>query len=265
MLRLPAAVLMLVFPALAHAELVTQAVPYQDGRVALEGYLAYDDQLPTPRPGVLVVPEWWGLNDFARQKARALAELGYVAFAVDLYGKGVVTDDPNEARRLAEQLRSHEPTWRARAKAGYDALAANARVDCQRIAAIGFCLGGSTVLKMAADLPLAGVVSFHGGLSPLDPRDAAAVTAKILILHGAADTLVSPEALRRFEESLVKCGVDWQFITYGGAKHSFTNPAADKLGMDGVGYDASAARRSWQHMQTFLTEAFGPPLERPTK
>lgn len=242
----------------AIGKIVTQAVPYKLGEVEMIGYLAYDDAVNEKRPGVIVVHEWWGLNDFAKEKVRALAELGYVAFAADIYGGGKVATDSNEAGKLAGQFRENPALLRERAKAAYDTLAADPHVDASKIAAIGFCFGGSTVLQMAASgLNLAGVVSFHGALSPIAESDVGRIKAKLLILHGAADTLVPPEAVKAFQNSLAGSNMDWQMIIYSGAKHSFTNPASDKLKAEGVGYNATAARRSWQAMQSFFKEIFG--------
>ena len=239
-------------------KIVTQAVPYRLGDTEMIGYLAYDDAVKDKRPGVIVVHEWWGLNDFAKDKARQLAELGYVAFAADIYGGGTVATDPDQAGKLAGQFRENPTLLRERAKAAYDTLAADPRVDPGKIAAIGFCFGGSTVLQMAASgLKLAGVVSFHGGLAPIAEADVGHIKAKILVLHGAADTHVSAESAKAFQASLRNSNVDWQMIIYSGAKHSFTNPASDKLGAEGVGYNESAARRSWQHMRLFFDELFG--------
>ncbi len=240
-------------------KIVTQAVPYKDGDVALEGFLAYDDAAAGKRPGVLVVHEWWGLNDFAKEKARQLAELGYVALAVDMYGKGKVAETPDEAGKLAGQFRDNPALMRQRAKAAYDTLAANSRVDATKIGAIGFCFGGTTVVQMAASgLNLAGVVSFHGGLGPIPEEDAQKIKAKVLILHGAADTLVPEENIKGLLDVLSTAGVDWQMVMYAGAKHSFTNPASGKLNMPGVGYDEKAAKRSWQAMRDFFGEVLGP-------
>jgi dienelactone hydrolase len=155
----------------AQAKMITKNVEYKQDGTVLQGYLAYDDAIIGPRPGVLVVHEWWGLNDYAKMRARQLAEMGYVALAADMYGRGVVTKDPREAGRLAGSLKG-TPLIRKRAQAGLTVLAANKLADPQRLAAIGFCFGGTTVLELAyygADL--AGVVSFHGGLPPASPGD----------------------------------------------------------------------------------------------
>lgn len=242
----------------AMGKVVTEAVPYRDGDVELEGYLAYDDAVEGPRPAVIVVHEWWGLNDFAKLQARRLAELGYVAFAVDMYGKGKVTEKAEQASQWARALYGDPAKWRQRARAGFDVVAGHERVDRRRIAAIGYCFGGATVQQMAwAGLPLAGVVSFHGSLVAPSAEEAQAARARVLILHGAADTHVSDEALLKFVDALRGTDVDWQLVMYSDAKHSFTNPGADAHGMEGVGYDKQAAARSWQAMRVFFGELFG--------
>ena len=240
----------------AQAKVITQNVAYQQDGTALEGYLAYDDAIKGPRPGVLVVHEFWGLNDYVKIRARQLAEMGYVALAADMYGKGVVTKDPQEARRLAGHLRG-TPLLRQRALAAFQLLKQNKLVDLQRLAAIGFCFGGTTVLELAySGADLAGVVSFHGGLIPLKPEDAKNVKAKFLVLHGADDPLVKPEEIAAFQDGLRKAGVDWQMIYYGDAVHSFTNPDAGNDKSKGAAYNAPAAARSWKQMQLFFQEIF---------
>jgi len=246
----------------AQAKLVTQAVDYQQDGTVLEGYLAYDDAVKGKRPGVLVVHEWWGLNDYAKKRAEQLAQLGYVAFAADMYGKGVVTKDPQEAGKLAGQLRG-QPLLRQRAQAGLKVLAQNELADPRRLAAIGFCFGGSTVLELAyAGAPLAGVISFHGGLPAPNPEDLKNLTAKILVLHGADDPLIKPEEIAAFQAALRQGGADWQMIYYGGAVHSFSNPEAGAAHIKGVAYDPKAAARSWRHMQVFFEEIFSPPAQK---
>lgn len=240
----------------ASAAIVTEQIAYEHDGVALEGYVARDDARPGKLPVVLVVHEWWGLNDFARERARALAELGYLAFAADMYGKGVVTSDPNEAGRLAGQFRGDPELWRRRFKAAMDAACAHPRADASRVAAIGFCFGGSTVLTAAAaGYELKAVVSFHGSLIPIADADAKHIKARILVLHGGADSFVPDAAVAAYQDSLRKSGADWEFVTYGGAKHGFMNPAADDLKMPGVGYDRRAAERAWRQMQTCFAEA----------
>lgn len=246
------------------AKIITKPVAYEQAGVKLEGYLAYDDtKIPagTKAPGVLVVPEWWGLNDYTRSRADQLAKLGYVAFAADMYGAGVTAADPKKAGELAGPFYG-KPLMAERAQAGLDQLLATDLVDAGRVAAIGYCFGGSTVQALAyTGAPLAGIVSFHGGLIPV-PADAAARTkAKILICHGAVDPTIAKEQLDAFMKSMNEGKFDYQFISYAGAVHAFTNPGADKIAaefhMNAIGYNAAADKRSWAHMRAFFRELFG--------
>jgi dienelactone hydrolase len=239
------------------AKVVTETVEYRQDDTVMQGFLADDDTLTGKRPGVLVVHEWWGLNDFARDKAIKLAELGYVALAGDMYGNGITTTDREEAARLAGGLRDKPNLLRARAQAALKVLAANPRVDPKRLAAIGFCFGGTTVLELAySGADLAGVVSFHGGLPQPQPGDLERLKARFLVLHGANDPLVSAADLAAFEQAMRQAGADWQMVFFGGAVHSFTNPEAGNNKAAGVAYDARAARRSWRYMQEFFQEIF---------
>lgn len=241
----------------ADAKIITQAVTYEHAGVQMVGYLAYDDARREKRPGVLVVPEWWGLNDYVKKRARDLAELGYVALAVDLYGGGRTTTQTEEAARLSGELYDDLEKLRGRARAGYAWLAAHERVDPKRIAAIGYCFGGMTVCQMAySGLELAGVVSFHGSLRPPEQADMGRIKARLLICHGADDPLIPAEQIEAFLAGLRKAGADWQMISYGGAEHCFTNPGAGAVNIPGVRYDERADRRSWQHMRLFLAEVF---------
>ena len=252
--------LFLALAAGAQAKLITQSVSYEQGGVKLEGFLAYDDSVKGSRPGVLVVPEWWGLNDYAKNRAVQLAGMGYVAFATDMYGAGVTTTDPKKAGELAGQFYG-KPLMAERAQAGLDQLTKSALVDPKKIAAIGFCFGGATCQALAySGAPLAGIVSFHGSLIPATPEAAAKNKAKFLICHGAIDPFVKPEAIEAFKKSLDDGHFDYQFISYAGAVHAFTNPDADAVrtatGLNGIGYNEPAARRSWQHMKQFFDEIF---------
>lgn len=239
------------------AAIVTQPVEYRQGDAVLEGYLAYDDAQPGKRPGVLVVHEWWGLNDYAKQRAQQLAGMGYVALAADMYGKGKVTQDPKQAAQWAGEVRGNQALLRARAQAGFDALLKQANVDPQRVAAIGFCFGGTTVLELAySGAVLAGIVSFHGGITVPQAGEQGQIKAKILVLHGADDPTVKPDTITAFQAAMREGGVDWQMVYYGGAVHTFTNPAAGNDKSRGSAYDEKAAARSWKHMQDFFAEIF---------
>jgi len=239
--------------AAAHAEIVTKTIDYKHDDVQLQGYLAYDDAVEGERPGVLVVHEWWGLNDYAKRRTRQLAELGYVAFAADMYGKGKVTADPKQAGEWAGHMSGDLDLWRSRAMRGLEILKGRAECDADRTAAIGYCFGGSTVTQMAfADAPIKGVVSFHGSL-PLPPQ-AGELTIKpeVLICHGAEDGFVKPEQIDAFKSALDDAGAHWTFVEYSGAQHSFTNPNADDYGVNGVSYNRRADQRSWAHMKAFF-------------
>lgn len=240
------------------AKVVTQAVPYEHDGVKLEGFLAYDDASTAPRPGVLVLPEWWGLNDYAKSRAQQLAELGYVAFAVDYYGAGVTTTEASRASELAKPFYGDAKKWAARGRAGLDQLLATGKVAPDKVAAIGFCFGGSAAQVLAySGAPLAGIVSFHG--SPIPPWEGAGNHAKLLMLHGAADLFIKPEEIAAFEKAADAGKFDWQWISYAGAVHAFSNPGADELGKKNnipVRYHEPAARRSWEHMKLFFAELF---------
>jgi dienelactone hydrolase len=253
------AILVLMTVTAGHGKIVTQPLQYQQNDTVLEGYLAYDDAVSGKRPGVLVVHEWWGLNEFAKKRAEKVAELGYVALAVDMYGKGKVTQKPEEARRLASHVKS-TPLMRARAKAGLEVLAKHKLVDPQRLAAMGFCFGGTTVLELAySGVDVRGVVSFHGGLTVPKPEEMKNIKASLLVLHGANDPHIKPEAIEAFQEAMRQAGADWQMVFYGNAVHSFTNPTAGSDTSKGVAYDAKAAARSWKYLQIFLEEIFSRP------
>ncbi len=243
--------------ASAQAALHTETVRYKDGDVVLKGYLVCDDAVTGKRSGVLVVPEWWGLNDYAKHRAEQVAQLGYVAFAADMYGDGFTTTSPEEAGKHAGALKNNRPALRVRIRAALDELRKHPQVDPRRIAAIGYCFGGTTVLELArSGADIAGVVSFHGGLDSPTPVDGKNITCKVLVCHGADDPFSSPADIAAFQDELRKGGVDWQMIYYGGAVHSFTNPRAGNDPSKGVAYNARADRRSWAAMQQFLAEVF---------
>lgn len=239
------------------AQVTTKTLEYKQGDTRLVGYLATPEDTAESRPGVLVVPEWKGLNDYAKQRAEQLAELGYVALAADIYGEGKVVTSNEEAGKLAKQYKDDRDLLRARVNAGLDALKAQSAVDSEKVAAIGYCFGGTAVLELArSGADVNGVVSFHGGLDTPTPEDSKNIKAKVLVLHGGDDPLVPPEQVQAFKDEMRQGNVDWQFITYGGAVHSFTNPASGSDPSQGVAYDAAADRRSWQHMQLFFDELF---------
>jgi dienelactone hydrolase len=242
--------------------MVTETISYEQNGTKLEGYLAYDNSITDKgkAPGIIVFPEWWGLDGYIKGRADQLGAMGFVAFAADMYGGGQLTTEPAKAKELASQFYG-KPLMAARAQAGLDQLLKAGLADEDKIAAIGFCFGGSTALALAySGAPMAGVVTFHGGLTPVPADAARMIRAKFLILHGALDPLVNKEAVDKFLKSMNDAKLDFQFIEYSGAVHAFTNPNADKAhaaGLDGVGYDAEAATRSWNHMKMFFRELFG--------
>ncbi|MHB1024523.1 MAG: dienelactone hydrolase family protein [Desulfobacteria bacterium] len=242
----------------ARAELKTEVVEYRHGDVVLEGYLAYDDSFQGKRPGILVAHEWFGQTSYERKRVEQLARLGYVAFAIDMYGKGIRAKDGKEAAALAGKYLGDRKLMRARAAAGLDVLRKRPEVDPARLAAIGYCFGGTTVLELArSGADLASVVSFHGGLGTPTPDDARNIKAKVLALHGADDPLVPMKQVEAFQEEMRKGGVDWQFISYGGAVHRFSNPAAGNDPSTGLAYNERADRRSWEAMKAFFAETLG--------
>lgn len=246
----------------ARAEIRAQAFEYRHGEVVLEGYLAFDDALASPespRPGVLVCPEWWGVTDYVRMRARKLAELGYVAFVLDPYGRGRVTTDPKQAGEWAGALYSDANAMRERAKVGLEQLLAQPRVDKQRIAVIGYCFGGTLALELArTGAELDAVVAFHAGkLRSLGTAaDDKRIKGLITVCHGLADKFVSDEELAGFHADMAAAGLTYQFLAYSGAVHAFTNPDAGKVGLAGVAYEPTADARSWEHMKLALSEAF---------
>jgi len=242
----------------ATAAVKTKQVTYTHDGVTLKGYLAWDDAASGKRPGVLVVHEWWGLNDYARKRAEQLAGLGYVAFACDMYGDGKTTEHPKEAGEMAGTVRKNLTTWLGRANAGLKVLKDHELVDGKKLAAIGYCFGGSTALQLAhSGADLAAVVSFHGALPVPEGDQAGKIKAKILICHGAADSFIGEAIIQKVRNAYDSAKVDYQLVYYGGAVHSFTVPDADKKEIKGIRYNAAADRRSWQAMQALFGEVFG--------
>lgn len=235
----------------------TETIEYKDGDVTLIGYLAYDEKQQGKRPGILVMPEAFGLGDHAKKRAERLAELGYVALAGDPYGNGQQAADLPAAMKLATPLFENVDKLRKRGRAGLDKLASLPQVDSSKLAAIGFCMGGTFSLELARDgAPLRGIVSFHGGLQTQRPAAAGGVKAKILVCTGADDPMIPVAQVNGFEEEMTKASADWQVISYGGTVHSFTNKDADAVGMPGIKYNKSADERSWKAMSSFFQEIF---------
>jgi dienelactone hydrolase len=243
--------------ASAEAAVKTKVIEYKQGDTVLEGYLAWDDAKTAKRPGVLVVHEWTGLGPYVKKRAEMLAKLGYVAFAADIYGKGVRPATPADAAKVAAIYKDDRSLMRARAWAGLEVLKSQKLVDQKRLAAVGYCFGGTTVLELARDgADLKGVASFHGGLATPKPEDAVNIKAKILAMHGADDPFVKADEVAAFQQELRAAKVDWQFITYANAVHSFTNPEAGNDNSKGAAYNEKADKRSWEAMKLFFAEIF---------
>jgi dienelactone hydrolase len=253
----------LLLASTASAKVVTKPVAYEHAGVKLEGLLAYDDAKAAKGklPGVLVLPEWWGLTAYPKARAEQLAAMGYVAFAADMYGAGVTTDDAKKAGELAGGFYG-KPLMAERARAGLDVLLKSGLVDPAKVAAIGFCFGGSAAQTLAyAGAPLAGIVSFHGGPVNAPAEAVGKVKAKFLLLNGAADPMVKPEAKAALEKSLEDAKIDYVSVDYAAALHAFSNPGATEVAKKNglttaIGYDEPAARRSWKAMQVFFDEIF---------
>ncbi|RYD72588.1 MAG: dienelactone hydrolase family protein, partial [Sphingobacteriales bacterium] len=211
----------------AQAQIKTQTIDYKDGETALEGYLAYDESVKGKRPAVLVVHEWMGITDYTKKRCEELAKMGYIAFAPDIYGKGIRPTNMKEAGAQAGKYKGDRNLMRSRVNAGLNWLQKQENVDTKKIAAIGYCFGGTTVLELArSGANILGVVSFHGGLDNPKPEDAKNIKAKVLVCHGAIDPNVPQEQVNAFMKEMNDAKVDYQFIAYSGAVHAFTNPAA---------------------------------------
>lgn len=235
-------------------------IGYQAAGTSLKGYLAYDEQAKGPRPGILVVHEWWGQNEFPRRRARMLAEMGYTALALDMFGEGRTADNPDDAAKLATGVMQNWEDSKARFLAALDLLKNHSTVDAKQVAAIGFCFGGGVALQMAREgADLDAVVSFHGSLGTERPAQSGEVKAKLLVLHGGADPFVDDGQLIAFKNEMEQAGADYRIVVYGGAKHAFTNPDAtgngEKFGLP-LAYDETADRKSWEEMEELFQKLF---------
>ncbi|SDX59642.1 dienelactone hydrolase family protein [Pseudomonas sp. NFACC08-1] len=257
------AVVLLAISGVSQAAIQTQELPYTsaDG-TKLIGYYAYDDTVKGPRPGVVVVHEWWGLNDYAKRRARDLAGLGYSALAIDMYGDGKNTEHPKDAMAFMQAALKDGKAASARFQAGLDLLKKQPQTDPDKLAAIGYCFGGKVVLDAARQgVPLAGVVSFHGALVTNTPATPGSVKAKVLVEHGALDSMVTQDNVTAFKSEMDKAGADYKFVSLDGAKHGFSNPDADRLshgehGGPDIGYNKEADEKSWADMQKFFKKVF---------
>jgi dienelactone hydrolase len=252
---------LLLFVSLSsQGAVVGREVSYRAGDTPLKGYLAYDDAIQGTRPGILVVHEWWGQNAYARKRADMLAELGYTALALDMYGEGRTAGHPDDAARFSGAVRQNLPLMKARFLAARTFLTEQPSVDPDKIAAIGYCFGGSVVLEMAIEgVDLAAAASFHGGLGGLSTPAPGAVKAKLLVANGADDPFATAEQIAAFKAMMTSAGADYTFINYPGARHAFTNPEADQLGKRfnlPLAYNAKADHASWQALQQLLGTVF---------
>lgn len=255
-MRLAMIVLVLFGVVTSQGGIVGKEIDYTADEVTLKGYIAYNDTIKEKRPGVLVVHEWWGNNDYSRMRANMLAELGYVALAVDMYGNGQVVDNPGDAGRLSGETMKNMKGMNARFAAALDLLKKNSRVDPSRIAAIGYCFGGGVVLNVAsAGADLKGVVSFHAGLGSVLPAEKGKIKAKILVCNGAADKFNSEETIKNFKAGLDSAKAGYRFVNYPDAVHAFTNPAATEIGKKfsmPIAYNEKADKQSWADMKMFF-------------
>lgn len=243
------------------AAIKEEPVTYRDGNTVMKGFIVYDDAIKARRPGVVVVHEWWGITKHVREEARKLAGQGYTAFVADMYGDGKTADNPKDAGALSGAVRKNPAAMQSRFNAARDTLARHATVDPGKIAAIGFCFGGSVVLDMArVGTDLVGVAAFHAGLTPATPHAAPGrVKAKVLVLNGAADPFIKPDTVDAFKKEMETAKVDYRYVNYPGAVHAFTNPEATEKGKQfnlPLAYDAEADRQSKAEMSKFFSGLF---------
>lgn len=251
---------MLVAASAPHAAIQERDVTYSANGTTLKGYIAYDDAIQGKRPGILVVHEWWGHNEYARKRAHMLAERGYTALAVDMYGDGKQANHPDDAGKFAKEVSQNAALARARFEAALELIKQEKTADAANIAAIGYCFGGSVVLNMArAGVPLKAVASFHGGLGAQQPAERGKVKASMASFTGEDDPMIPSTQVAAFREEMEKAGVSYKVVTYSGATHAFTNPAADEYGKKfklPLAYNAAADKASWEEGLAFLADAF---------
>jgi dienelactone hydrolase len=241
----------------AHAKIKSEFVEYKDGNTTLQGYLAYDDASTKPRPGVLLVHDWMGVSEYAESRAKQLAELGYVAFAADIYGKDTRPANQKEASALAGKYKGDRPLYRERLKAGLAQLTGNKLVAPGKVAVIGYCFGGTGALEVGrSGADVKGIVTFHGGLGTPTPADAKNIKCPVLVLHGADDPFVKPDEVAAFKKEMEDAHVKYTFIAYPGAVHSFTRPDAGSDNSKGAAYNAEADKKSWAEMKSFFDRIF---------
>ena len=242
---------------IVHAEVKTERVEYTYDGTKFIGLLAHDDAIAGKKPGVIVFHEWWGLDGFAKQKAEQLAKLGYVAFAADLYGAGKVVDHPKDSAAMSGAVRKNEAAWRGRATAALEQLKKADGVDPSRIAAIGYCFGGSTALQLAlSGADLKAVSTFHAGLPKITADDARNIKCKVLVSNGADDSFIPTPVIEQFKDAMTKAGVGFEFDNYPGAVHSFAVPGATDRHLDGMAYNENADTQSWAKTKELFARVF---------
>lgn len=246
--------MLFVSPTLANV--VLKEIDYKAGDTDMKGFLAYDDAASGNRPGVLVIHEWWGNDDYVKFRAQELAKLGYIAFAGDMYGGAKTTNDAKQAGEWAGQIKKNPKLARERLEAALNTLKQQPNVDSEKLGAIGYCFGGTCVLQMARwNMPVKAVVSFHGDLTPIEPAKAP-TQVKILVCTGAADSFVPQTAIDEFKKEMAAAGAVVKILSYPDAHHSFTNPNADSHHIDNIKYNADADKKSWEDMKAFFADVF---------
>jgi len=254
---LPSLLAILTSFAPLSAAIVEKPLEYKSGGVLCEGWQAYDDAVTGKRPGVLIVHQWTGISDHEKEAARKLAALGYNVLVADIYGKGVRPQQPQDAGKEAGKYKGFRPLLRTRVNAGLDVLARDERTDAAKLAATGYCFGGTAVIELArSGAKVLGVVSFHGGLDSPTPADGRNIKAKVLALHGADDPFVDAKDIAKFTAEMKSNRVDWKLVNYPGAVHSFTHKAAGNDNSKGAAYNADADNASWAEMEKFLKQIF---------
>lgn len=241
----------------AIAEIKTANVPYKSADMEMEGFAVYDDSLRAPTPGILLVPDWMGMTNFPKEKAKELAKEGYIVFVADVYGKGNQPINTQEAAQLTHHYSDSRPLLQSHMRAAYDTLLLMKNVDPKKIAVIGYCFGGAGALELArTGAPLAGTAVFHGLVDNPNPKDTKNIRGAVLVMHGEKDPIVKMEAIDKFKKEMKEAGIPLEVIVYPKAEHGFTNPSADKLHINGVAYNPDADKKSWQDLQSFLKSIF---------
>lgn len=246
----------LALAAAGRADVKSETIKYKAGDAECVGYLAWDDSIPGKRPGVVIFHEWWGLNDYSKKRAEMLAKAGYAAFCADLYGDGKTAEHPDDAAKFMNHVMKNEALWLSRADAALKTLAAQPQVDSSKLAAIGYCFGGTTAIVLAASgADVKAVATFHAGIPDVTADQARKIKARMLICHGEADGFIPKEKITAFRSALDAAKTNYDFVAYPGAVHGFTVEGAEKRGVPGLKYDANADKQSWDSMLKLFQEA----------